>query len=77
MAAAVSSTATTAEGQFLDIARELQVLEAAQSTDDTPLNNVQIDTDLEAGTVTVSATLPITLGGAAGALTVTAGEYLS
>ena len=77
MAAAVSSTATTAEGQFLDIARELQVLESAQSTDETPLNNVQIDTDIENGTVTVTATLPITLGGTAGALTVTAGEYLS
>ncbi|NEQ50330.1 MAG: hypothetical protein F6K11_09390 [Leptolyngbya sp. SIO3F4] len=77
MAAAVSSTATTVEGQFLDIARELQVLEAAQSTDEIPLNNVQIDTDIEAGTVTITATLPITLGGTAGALTVTAGEYLS
>lgn len=77
MAAAVSSTATTVEGQFLDIARELQVLEAAQSTDETPLNNVQIDTDIEAGTVTISATLPITLGGAAGAMTMTAGTYLS
>lgn len=77
MAVAVSSTATTVEGQFLDIARELQILEAAQSTDETPLNNVQLDTDIEAGTVTVSATLPITLGGSAGALTVTAAEYLS
>lgn len=77
MAAAVSSTATTAEGQFLDIARELQLLEAAQSTDETPLNNIQLDTDIEAGTVTVTAILPITLGGQAGALTVTAAPYLS
>ncbi|MEM9977930.1 MAG: hypothetical protein AAF808_09910 [Cyanobacteria bacterium P01_D01_bin.2] len=77
MAAAVSSTATTAEGQFLDIARELQSLEAAQSTDDTPINNVQLDTDIEAGTVTISATLPIALSGSGGALTVTAQEYLS
>ena len=77
MAVAVSSTATTAEGQFLDIARELQSLEAAQSTDDTPINNVQLDTDIEAGTVTISATLPIALSGSGGALTVTAQEYLS
>ena len=77
MAAPVSSTASTAEGQFLDVARELQILEAAQSTDETPLNNIQIDTDIENGTVTVSATLPITLGGAAGSLSVTAAEYLS
>lgn len=77
MATPVSSTASTAEGQFLDVARELQILEAAQSTDETPLNNIQIDTDIENGTVTVSATLPITLGGAAGSLSVTAAEYLS
>ena len=77
MAAPVSSTASTAEGQFLDVARELQILEAAQSTDETPLNNIQIDTAIENGTVTVSATLPITLGGSAGSLSVTAAEYLS
>ena len=77
MAATVSSPATTVEGQCLEIARELQLLEAAQSTDEIPLNNVQIDTDIETGTVTVTATLPITLSGTAGALTVTAGEYLS
>lgn len=77
MAAPVSSTASTAEGQFLDVARELQILEAAQSTDETPLNNIQLDTDIENGTITVSATLPITLGGAAGSLSVTAAEYLS
>ena len=77
MAAPVSSSAATIESQFVDIARELQALEAAQSTDEAPLNNVQIDTDIESGTITVTATIPAVLGGSAGAVTLTAGEYLS
>ena len=77
MAAAVTTSATTVEGQFLEVARELQGLEAAQSTADLPLNNVQIDTDIETGLVTITATLPATLSGTGGALTLTAGEYLS
>ena len=77
MAAAVTTSATTAEGQFLEVARELQSLEAAQSTADTPINNIQIDTDIENELVTITATLPATLSGAGGALTLTAGTYLS
>ena len=77
MAASVSSSATTLEGQFVDIAREIQALEAAQSTDEAPINNVQIDTDIESGTITVTATIPAVLSGSAGAVTLTAGEYLS
>ena len=77
MATAVTTSATTAEGQFLELARELQSLESTQSTADNPLNNVQIDTDIESGLITISASLPGSLSGTGGALTLSADEYLS
>ncbi|MFG6105671.1 hypothetical protein U2F10_25725 [Leptothoe sp. EHU-05/26/07-4] len=77
MAAAITTTATSIEGQALEVARELQVLEAAQSTADVPLNNVQIDTDIESGLVSITMTLPTALSGTGGAFTVSASEYLS
>lgn len=77
MAAAVTTSATSVEGQALEIARELQVLEAAQSTDEAPLNNVQIDTDIESGLITITMSLPAALSGTGGAVTMSASEYLS
>lgn len=77
MAAAVTTSASSVEGQFLEVARQIQTLEAAQSTADIPLNNLQIDTDIENNQVTVTATIPVALSGSGGALTLTASEYLS
>ena len=77
MAAAITTSATSIEGQALEVARELQVLEAAQSTADVPLNNVQIDTDIESGLVSITMTLPTALSGTGGAFTLSASEYLS
>ena len=77
MAAAVTTSATSIEGQALEIARELQNLEAAQSTADIPLNNVQIDTDIENGLVSITMSLPVALSGTGGAVTLSASEYLS
>ncbi|MDV3350744.1 hypothetical protein QGP82_18695 [Leptothoe sp. LEGE 181152] len=77
MAAAMTTSATSIEGQALEVARELQVLEAAQSTADVPLNNVQIDTDIESGLVSITMTLPTALSGTGGAFTLSASEYLS
>lgn len=72
MAAAITTSAANVEGQLIEVARELQILEAAQSTAEAPLNNVQIDADIENGTITVTAILPATLSGTAGAFTMTA-----
>ncbi|MEO0348963.1 MAG: hypothetical protein AAF282_02810 [Cyanobacteria bacterium P01_A01_bin.15] len=77
MATAVTTTATTIEGQALEVARELQKLESAQSTAELPLNNVQIDTDIEGGLITVTMQLPVELGGTGADLTLSAGVYLS
>ena len=77
MAAAVTTSATSVEGQALEIARELQTLEAVQSTADTPLNNVQIDTDIETGLISITMSLPVSLSGTGGAVTLSATEYLS
>ncbi len=77
MAAAITTTATTLEGQALEIALAIQAAEATQSTDEIPLNNITITPDTEASTVAVALTLPTTLSGAAGAITYTADEYLS
>ncbi|MFG6101670.1 hypothetical protein U2F10_05420 [Leptothoe sp. EHU-05/26/07-4] len=73
----MTTSATSIEGQALEVARELQVLEAAQSTADVPLNNVQIDTDIESGLVSITMTLPTALSGTGGAFTLSASEYLS
>jgi hypothetical protein len=77
MAASVTTTSSTFEAQLLEIAGNLQVLEAAQSTVDAELNNVQIDYDLEVGTVAIAAVLPITTSMNAGNLQMTVQEYLS
>jgi DUF4097 and DUF4098 domain-containing protein YvlB len=77
MAAAITTTSTTLEAQLLEIAGNVQVTEAAQSTADVELNNCQIDYDLEAGTVSISVILPITVAMNAGKLEMSASEYLA
>ncbi len=73
MAAAITTTATTLEGQALEIVREMQEAEALL----VDVNNVQIDLDVEAGIVSLSVQLPVTLGGTGGALQIAAGTYLA
>ena len=76
MAASVTTTATTLEGQAFEIAQRLQTLELASSGDPIP-NQVTIDPDFEAGTIAISITLPISYTtGAGGVMNVTAGTYL-
>ncbi|NET40046.1 MAG: hypothetical protein F6K19_50230 [Cyanothece sp. SIO1E1] len=73
MAASVATTATTLEGQALEIAREMQVLESDQGAE----NRVAINTDIENGQATITIVLPVSLGGDGGALELTAGSYLA
>ncbi|NET38556.1 MAG: hypothetical protein F6K19_42275 [Cyanothece sp. SIO1E1] len=73
MAASVATTATTLEGQALEIAREMQVLESAQGTE----NRVAINTDIENNQATITIVLPVNLEGTGGALQLTAGTYLA
>lgn len=75
MAASITTTATTLEGQLLEVARELVELELAIPTDTRP-DNAQIAIDLENLTVTVTASLPITLSGTGANIAIAAGEYL-
>lgn len=77
MAASVTTASTTLEAQLLEIAGEVQVLEQTQSTDELPLNNCQIDFDLEEGTVSITAILPITYAVVAGNVSIEAGTYLA
>lgn len=78
MAASIATTALTLEGQILQTATRLQLAELAYNTanPDTPVNNVVIASDVEAGTVTITATLPATFSDDAGALKATADAYL-
>jgi hypothetical protein len=76
MAASATLTANTLEGQALEIARIMQAAELAIAADTRP-NNVTIDPDLEALTVTISITLPVVLSGTGGAFTLSSGTYLA
>lgn len=78
MAASVATTATTLEAQLLQTATRVQIAERAYNVanPDTPVNNVTIATDAEAGTVTITATLPATFSDSAGALQATVDAYL-
>jgi hypothetical protein len=76
MAAAATLSATSLEGQALEVARLIQSAELAIAADTRP-NNVTIAPDLEAQTVTLTITLPVVLSGSGGAFTLTAGTYLS
>lgn len=75
MAAAITTTSTTLEAQFLEVAIALQNAEVALNT--TPVTNrVTIAPGIEAGTTTVTATLPTVLSSSAsGQLVLTATPY--
>jgi hypothetical protein len=78
MAASTATTAATLEGQALQVATRLQLAEQTYNiaNPETPVNNVTITSDIEAGTVTVAMTLPATISEANGAITATALAYL-
>lgn len=71
MAAAITTTATTLEGQLAEIAGALQTAEAAEN-----LNRVTVNFNAEAGSVVISANLPAVFGSSGAALSMTVSEYL-
>jgi hypothetical protein len=73
MAAAITTSATTIEAQALEVAAAMQLLEAAE---DPVLNRVTVQPNTEAGTVSITITLPVALGQTAGVVSYTAQEYL-
>ncbi|MEL6554193.1 MAG: hypothetical protein AAFQ63_12125 [Cyanobacteria bacterium J06621_11] len=58
MAAPISTSATTLEGQLAEVAAALQVAEAAVT--ENPENRVNIQFDVENGQIAIGATLPAT-----------------
>ncbi len=76
MAAAFTTTASTIEGQVLELAREIQELELAIPEETRP-NNIGIAIDLEALTATVNITLPIVLSGTGNSMSIAASAYLT
>ena len=79
MAAAITTTATTLEGQLIEVVRELEELEiaipAAQKTAEN--QRLSISTDFDNALVSIAIALPVTVGGTGGAITVTAAAYLT
>jgi hypothetical protein len=71
MAASITTESTTLEGQFLELARELEVAEQGEG-----LNRMNISFNVNAGTVIITATLPATFGGTGNAMTFSVSEYL-
>lgn len=74
MAASITTTATTLEGQALEIVREIQVAEKAKGEE---FNNVVIQPDIESGTISISMILPASFGGTGGGFSMTVTEYLT
>ena len=74
MAAAITTSSTTLEGQALEILAELQEQESANPEND---NRVTIGVDIEAGQVDLSVSLPATITSSGGSVSIQAQEYLS
>ncbi|MBE9064145.1 hypothetical protein [cf. Phormidesmis sp. LEGE 11477] len=72
MAAAITTSSTTIEGQVLEVAREMQVAESALED----VNNVAIDIDVEGLVATISVTIPLVLSGTGGSVSFAADTYL-
>ena len=75
MAAAITTTATTLEGQILEVVNSANAQEQALS-DELNLGLFSVAMDPEGGTVTVTATINATFAASGDALTITAQEYL-
>lgn len=76
MAAAFTTTATSLEGQFMELAREIQELELAIPVETRP-NNITITPDFEALVCNITVALPITLSGTGASITAVAAPYLT
>lgn len=71
MTAAITTTSTTLEGQFLEISRELELAEQAEG-----LNNISLSPNINSNSLTVTATVPITFSGTGNQLSIAASEYI-
>lgn len=72
MAAAITTSATTLEGQLAEVAGALQAAEAAQS-----LNRVTVAFNVEAGTMQITASLPAIFSSTGTAQSMSVSEYVS
>lgn len=77
MAAAITTTSTTLEGQFVEISIAIQNAEkVAAETNPEFVDVLTLAVDAEEGAITVSATMPATIGGTAGDLTLSPQPFL-
>lgn len=76
MAAAVTTSATSLEGQVMEVAIALQKAEVAASTADITYDNVDFTYDADDGNVSISVTLPVSLVLNAGKAELSATAYL-
>ncbi len=76
MAASITTTASSLEGQLYEVAIAIQEAELAVAEDSRP-DNMTINYDLENLQVSISATLPVTLSGSGGSATIAADTYLA
>ncbi len=75
MAAPITTTAASLEGQLYEVSIAMQEAELAIDADTRP-DNVTINYDLENLQASITVTLPITLSGAGGSATLAADTYL-
>lgn len=75
MAAPISSTATTLEGQLVEIVRAIEAAEKAVP-EATRENRVSVGLDVDNGRISVSATLNATISGSGGQITFAPVSYL-
>lgn len=75
MAAAITTTATTLEGQLVEVIR---AMEAAEKTvpEATRENRVSVGLDVDNGRIAISATLNATISGAGGSISFAPVVYL-
>lgn len=84
--AAITTHSASLPAQLYEVAAAVQAAELAANANPintanplfTPLNNVAIDADFEAGTVSVTATLPMvpSINSSTGAIVLTVSDYL-
>ena len=77
MSAAITTTATTLAGQFIEVASALQAAEiAALAADPNAANNVNITSDSDDGQIVVNATIPASLSSSGGNFALTPDDYV-
>jgi hypothetical protein len=79
MAAAITTTATTLEGQFIEVAQAIEVKERAYNLANPTLaqaQSVSLSLDPENASISVSATMAATVGGTGGQVSMSPTAYL-